>query len=217
MPITRRNALFSLAGAGFLSAIVPAGLSPLRAATEDEALLPEAVVGDNGLHTQAWFLQSFLELPEDFAEAAAAGKSLAVFFEQRGCPYCREMHDVNLRKPAIVDYIKANYAVIQFDLWGSREVTDFDGEVLEERALARKWQVNFTPTICFFTGKPEEFEGKSGREVEAARMPGYFKPYHFVSMFEFVHDGSYKTENFQKYIQDKFRRLEEEGKKPSIW
>ncbi|MCC2112583.1 MAG: thioredoxin family protein [Hyphomicrobiales bacterium] len=193
------------------------GAAPRLATAATEELLPEPTVNDSGLHTQPWFYESFLDLGEDLNEAAANGKDLAVFFEQRGCPYCREMHTVNLRNPEIVDYIKANYLVIQLNLWGSREVTDFDGEVMEERALARKWLVNFTPTISFFSREVAGSSGKSGRDLEAARMPGYFKPYHFASMFEFVHDGSYKTENFQKYIQEKFRRLEEEGKKPSIW
>ena len=174
-------------------------------------------LGDDGLHKQPWFSNTFLDLGEDLAEATAAGKDLMVLIEQNGCPYCHEMHYVNFQRPELVDYIKAHYMVVQLDMWGSREVTDFDGEVMEERALARKWLVNFTPTISFFSRDVAGSSGKSGRDLEAARMPGYFKPYHFASMFEFVHDGSYKTENFQKYIQEKFRRLEEEGKKPSIW
>ncbi len=211
MTLTRRGALTALAGAGLVSA------APRIAIASGEATLPEAEVNDDGLHTQSWFHDSFLDLAEDLGEAAAEGKDLAIMFEQRGCPYCREMHNVNLRKPEIVDYIKANFVVLQLNLWGSREVTDFDGEAMEERALARKWLVNFTPTISFFSRDSAGIGDKSGRDIEAARMPGYFKPFHFASMFEYVHDGAYKDENFQKFLQEKFRRLEEEGKKPSIW
>ena len=45
-----------------------------------------AELGDDGLHKQPWFLQSFLTLADDVAEAEAAGKRLVVIFEQRGCP-----------------------------------------------------------------------------------------------------------------------------------
>ena len=48
-------------------------------------------------------------------------------------------------------------------------------------------------------------------------MPGYFKPFHFVSMFEFVADGSYKDQNFQRYLQDKFADYEKRGEKPDVW
>ena len=65
-----------------------------------------------------------------------------------------------------------------------------------------------------FLPSPEEI---AKGETEVARMPGYFKPFHFHSMFEFVNDGSYKDQNFQRYLQDKFKRLEAEGKKPEVW
>ena len=46
------------------------------------------VVGDDGLHKQPWFFDSFLEMGPDLEEAADSGKGLVVIFEQRGCPYC---------------------------------------------------------------------------------------------------------------------------------
>ncbi|WNJ98343.1 thioredoxin family protein [Thalassospiraceae bacterium LMO-JJ14] len=170
-------------------------------------------LNESGLHVQPWFAESFLILGEDAAEAAANGKRLAVFFEQRGCPYCREMHEVNLAKPEISDFIKENFSVVQLNMWGSREVTDLDGKAMEERELSRRWRVNFTPTIVF-VGTPDEI---AKGENEVARMPGYFKPFHFQSMFEFVHQGAYKDQLFQRFLQDKFKRLEAEGKKPEIW
>jgi len=177
----------------------------------------EAVEGPNGLYVQDWFHESFLDMSEDLAEASEQGKHLAILWEQRGCPYCREMHAVNLGDPEIRGYIQENFTVIQLDMWGSREVTDFDGEALEERAMARKWGVHFTPTVMFFSDDPASAAGKSGREAEVIRMPGYFKPYHFISMFEYVRGAHYENIGFQKFIQARFERLEEEGKKPSVW
>ena len=176
----------------------------------------EAEVGDNGLHLQPWFNQSFLDLAEDHADAAGEGKDLAIIFEQRGCPYCREMHRVNLAQPEIVDYLKANFLVDQLDLWGSREVTDFDGQAMEERALARKWGVIYTPTIVFFS-REAAVAGKSGKDAETVRMPGYFKPFHFISMFEYVHEGHWKDTHFQKYIQAKVEKRRESGQTTPVW
>jgi thioredoxin-related protein len=179
--------------------------------------LASAEIGDNGLHIQDWFLESFLDLGEDLGEAAGNGRHFAVLFEQAGCPYCRELHEVNLERPTIVTYLKQNFEILQLDLWGSRAVTDFDGEEMEERALARKWQINFTPTIVFFPKDTAAVAGKSGRQAQIARMPGYFKPFHFLSMFEYVRDGRTADQSFQRYLQDKLARIKAEGGEADVW
>ncbi len=46
----------------------------------------EPILGDDGMYHQPWFLNSFLDLKEDLAEAAEAGKRFVVMWEQRGCP-----------------------------------------------------------------------------------------------------------------------------------
>lgn len=164
----------------------------------------EARLGDDGLYHQEWFLQSFLELPDDLAEATAAGKRFAIVWEQKGCPYCRDMHLVNLADPEINTWIRDRFVVLQLDLWGAREVKDFDGEVMPEKDLARKYRINFTPTIQFFPESIEEMAGKPGMEREVARMPGYFRKFHFISMFEYVHGRMYaEGKDFQRYIVDK--------------
>src|SRR5689334_20516157 len=99
----------------------------------------EPQVMDDGRYTQPWFLTSFLDLKDDLAESAAHGKRLALLWDQRGCPYCQEMHKVNLADPAVNNYIREHFNVVQLDLFGSREVTDFDGETLAEKDLARKY------------------------------------------------------------------------------
>lgn len=195
--------LAALSGAGILLA---PGLVEAAAKLE---------TSEDGLHVQPWFHQSFLELRDDLQEAKDAGKRLVVIWEQKGCPYCREMHAVNFQKKQIVDFVTANFTVIQLNLWGSRRVTDFDGEVLEERKLARKWAVNFTPTTMFFDSDAPE--GKSGKDIEVARMPGYFKPFHFLSMFEFVQQEKYRDDGFQRFLQDKFEDLSKKGIKPDVW
>lgn len=205
--INRRNLLVN-------TAIVAAATGPLIAASQPALAAKNVKMGDNGLHIQDWFLESFFDLAEDRAEAAAKGKSLVVIFEQRGCPYCAEMHRVNFAIKEITDFIKANFEVLQVDLWGSREVTDFDGKVMEEKKLARRWRVNFTPTLVFIK---EGSESLDPIDLEVARMPGYFKPYHFLSMFEYVQQQKYDEIPFQRFLLAKLKSLEEKGIKPKIW
>ena len=139
-----------------------------------------ATIGDDGLHKQDWFLDSFLEMPSDLSEAASDGKNLLVLFEQRGCPYCRELHEVNFTRKEITDFIKEHYLVVQLNMFGAREVLDFDGEALEERDIASKWAVNFTPTTLIFAA--DNVGAKSVAEAEAFRLPGYLKPFHYLSL-----------------------------------
>ncbi|MCH8214369.1 MAG: thioredoxin fold domain-containing protein [Proteobacteria bacterium] len=174
--------------------------------------LPPPEIGDNGSYKQDWFLESFLDLPEDLAESAASGKRLVIFWEQRGCPYCKAMHEINLRIPKIVDYIKANFNVVQLDLWGSREVTDFDGQTLPEKELARKYGVIFTPTLQFFPESLEKVAGRNGKAAEVLRIPGYFKPFHFYFLFHYAYERAYETEpNFQRYLSVKGDELRARG------
>jgi thioredoxin-related protein len=138
--------------------------------------------------TQDWFHEGFLDLPGDLAEATAAGQRFAVVFDKRGCPYCREMHTDHLAQPEIEGFIRARFRMVQLDLHGSREVTDFDGQKMEERALARRWRVTYTPTIVFF---PEQAPPRPGREIEVARMHGLMPKPEFLDLFRFVHERGY--------------------------
>lgn len=191
-PLTRRSLLrgaFAL-GAGVLAS---GGLPAAKA--------EEPPLNADGLYTQPWFLHSFLDLPEDLAEAHGNGKRLAVIWEQKGCPYCKEMHLVNFADPKIDTYVRENFEILQLNIHGLREVVDFDGEELDERSLARKWGIRFTPTVHFFPETPEQAEGAPGIETEVARMPGYFKPPHFLAMFRFVREKAYEEEDFRSFLK----------------
>ena len=175
-----------------------------------EKLTP--VMTEDGIYTWPWFVESFLDLKEDLSEAQAAGKRLVILWEQRGCPYCKDTHTVNLAIPEINAYVKQNFAVVQLNLWGDREVTDFDGEVMSEKDLAQKWGVVFTPTAHYIVEEHELKPGKPGNQQLAAVMPGYFRPFHFMRMHEYVKDRIYEKQHFQRYIADKVQEWQKQGK-----
>jgi len=155
----------------------------------------------DGLYHQSWFQLSFLNLKDDFAEAKAAGKRFAVIFEQRGCPYCIKLHTEVLAQKYINDYVRQNFTILQLDLWGAREVTDFDGTVLQERALAERWGVIFTPTVVFFKDDLAGLEGKWGRELEAIeRLPLSYGRDTFYDLFVWVRLKLYERDrSFQRF------------------
>ncbi|MEG3618143.1 thioredoxin family protein [Magnetovibrio sp. PR-2] len=181
-------------------------------AQADGHLLPMAELGEDGLYVQPWIHDSFLDLNEDLAEAEADGKRLMIVWEQRGCPYCKRMHEVNLRIPRVVESLEQDFMVLQLNLWGDREVTDFDGEVLKEKELANKWRVMFTPTMQFFPAKASEIGGKAGVDAEVVRIPGYFKPFHFYFLLHYAKTGGYAEEpSFQRWLGGIAEKLEEKG------
>jgi len=208
MKLTRRQVFEMTAAAGALA------LTPRMAFAAKGA---EPMKDAAGLYTQPWFLQSFLELKDDLEEAASAGKNFAVLWEQRGCPYCRELHAVNFTDPQVAEFIKANFTILQFDIHGPRKVTDFDGTVMSEKELAQRWRISFTPTLCFFSTDPASVAGKSGGDAEVARMPGYFKPFHFHTMFAYVRGEHYKSKQFQAYLKERADKMRAEGKSVVLW
>ena len=168
-------------------------------------------VGEDGLHKQDWFALTFRDIAEDIETASDEGKRLVMVFEQRGCIYCAKMHEDLLSDPEVSDYIKANFKVVQYNMFGDEEVTDLDGEVLTEKTAARKWGYVFTPTLVFL---PEDVpEGKTVAEAAVATMPGAFGKWTFLNMFKWVAEKGYEgDEHFQKYHARIINELRAEGR-----
>ncbi len=158
----------------------------------------EATLGDDGLHKTTWMRDTFKDLREDLAEADAEGLRLMVIIEQRGCIYCTKMHEEVFPVPEIDAYIRAHYFVVQLNMFGSVDVTDFDGTVLPEKDMVQRWNVMFTPTLMFF---PQIVpEGVSAPQAAVAVMPGAFGKSTTYNMLTWVVEQGYLTgEPFQKY------------------
>ncbi len=159
-----------------------------------------AELGDDGLHKTDWMRDTFKDLREDLEEANAEGKRLMVIVEQRGCIYCTKMHEDVFPRPEIADYIRENFFVVQLNLHGDLEVTDFDGESLSEKRAARKWGLLFTPSILFLPELVEE--DKTTAQAAVALMPGAFGPATTLDMLTWVYEKRYahdSEEDFQRY------------------
>lgn len=176
---------FILAAAAFTAA--PAGAAPK--------------LGEDGLYFFDWYLESFLDLAEDLATAAAKGKRLAVLWGLKGCPYCKRMHEVHLADPAIESFVREHFEILHLNLIGAREVTDFDGHKPAEKALAERYAVRFSPALQFF---PETADGLAARppgEREVARMHGLLDPPDFLAMFRFVREKGYEAMSFRDWLK----------------
>ena len=157
-------------------------------------------VVNDGLHKTPWMQDTFKDLREDLEEANAEGKRLVLFFEQIGCIYCTKMHKEVFSKEKVSNYINDNFFVVQLNLHGDIEVTDFDGDVLPEKDIARKWGILFTPSILFLP--PEVDSSSSAQQAAVAMMPGAFSAGTTLDLFTWVREERYLLDNgedFQRY------------------
>ncbi|ABK46204.1 conserved hypothetical protein [Magnetococcus marinus MC-1] len=143
------------------------------------------------LVNEPFFQDSFLDMAEDAATAAQHQKIYMVFYEQEGCPYCVQLHQETLPDPQVQAYMKAHFYPVILDIYGAREVTDFQGNATQEKAFARAQRVHFTPTVIYYDG--------TGREL--FRLAGFWKPMHFKASMRYVQEGHYKNMNFQDLIR----------------
>ena len=171
------------------------GASALALALAGTDASAQAVLTEDGIYKQPWFLESFLELADDLEGATKQGKRFAVIWELRGCPWCRDLHLVNFARPDIADYVKANFVVLQLNFIGSRKVTDFDGQELGEKQLAARYGIRGTPTIQFFPEMAAGLKDLPPGKREVARIPGYLKPDDFLAMFRHVREKGYETKS----------------------
>ncbi|MFY9210498.1 MAG: thioredoxin family protein [Aestuariivita sp.] len=164
-------------------------------------------VGDDGLHKTDWMRDTFKDLNEDLADANAEGKRLVIMVEQRGCIYCTKMHQEVFPREDIASYIRENFFVVQVNLHGDTEITDFDGEVLTEKQAARKWGLLFTPSILFL---PEEVEeGATAQSAAVALMPGAFGAGTTLDMFTWVLEKRYELDSDEDFQRYHARRIQE--------
>jgi thioredoxin-related protein len=159
------------------------------------------VLTEDGLYRQPWYLDSLLDLTDDVEAAAKAGKRLAVVWELRGCPYCKEMHLVNFARADIADYVRSRFEILQLNIRGDRTVTDFDGEQLSEKRLAAKYQVRFTPTVQFFPEAVDQLAKQPADKREVFRIPGYLKPDDFLAVFRFVAERGYEQGSLREFLR----------------
>lgn len=164
-------------------------------------------LGEDGLHKADWIRDTFKDLREDLNEANDGGKRLMLIFEQRGCIYCKKMHEEVFVKPDIHKYLTDNFFVVQINLYGETEIVDFDGEELSEKAAARKWGILFTPTMMFM---PEQVpEGATAQAAALTAMPGAFGPGTTIDMLTWIAEKRYGLDNGEDFQRYHSRRIRE--------
>ena len=140
----------------------------------------------------AWFANSFLDLRDDVAEAAASGKRVLLYFYQDGCPYCKKLLDTNFALADTETRTREKFEVIAINMWGDREVTGLDGEETTEKTFASSLRVMFTPTLLFLN--------EAGKVV--LRLNGYYPPHKFNTALDYAAQYNGSAPSFSEYLPE---------------
>lgn len=152
------------------------------------------------------FKEDFFK-PAPYQLQRRANRPLAVFFEQKDCPSCAELHQKMLTDPETRAVLR-KLDVIQLDMWSKTPLVTPQGKRLTAREWAKALDVKYAPTIVVFDER--------GREI--IRTEAFFKVFHTQGIFAYAAEGAYKTEpNFQRYLSARAEKLREEGKDVDIW
>lgn len=173
-----------------LAAVMVIFMSSAMAEEKPPAALDSGLVNPGYVEKPDWFASSFLDIREDLAEAARAGKRVLLYFYQDGCPYCKKLLDTNFALQETEAKTRKHYDVVAINMWGDREVTGFDGEETSEKEFAKSLRVMFTPTLLFLNE-----QGKV-----TLRVNGYYAPHKFNAALDYgiSHNGSAPT--FREYL-----------------
>lgn len=172
----------------FISIALFSGIAS-SAQGENEGL-EEGLVNPGYQDKPDWFVESFLDLREDLADANSEKRQLLLYFYQDGCPYCEKLLNENFTLSAIVEKTRKRFNVIAINIWGDREVLDLKGNTMTEKDFARHYRVMYTPTMLFL--------GREGQLV--LRLDGYYPPHEFDIALDFASGGARSGERFRSYL-----------------
>ena len=148
-------------------------------------------IGAKSTTMPSWFLNSFLDLNEDIDDLTDENKRLIVFVHQDGCPYCHRFVNKNLRDPKTVDIISKNFAIVEINMFGDKEVVDINDRTYTEKEFAINHKIQFTPTIMFFDENKKQI----------LRLNGYINIPDFILALNYIKNKNEKVISYREYIQ----------------
>lgn len=171
-------------------AIVVAAMSVAGSVFADDASSRHgALLGAKDTVMPEWFKESFLDLEEDVAEAKAQGRRVILYFHQDGCPYCNALIEGVFALDEVERIIRADFDVIEINIWGDREVLSLNGKTWTEKTFSAELDVQFTPTLIFL--------GERGEVV--LRLNGYLPMEEFNIALDFIKEREYERTTFPEF------------------
>lgn len=181
-----------LAAVSMIADIAWAG-NAVAAGAPDSSPTRGKLIGAQVVTHPEWFIQSFLDIPEDAAAAGGEGRHAILFFDSPGCPYCYKMIEENFKHSWYTDFIRENFHTIALNIHGDREVAFNEDLHPTEKELARLLNIRFTPTMLFLDSASKT----------VLRIDGYRSVDNFKQILDYVHEKAYLSAGLSEYLEAK--------------
>ncbi len=138
----------------------------------------------------SWFKTSFMDFSEDLEEADNKGRYVMIYFHQNGCPYCAKLIKDNFYNEKLVSKLQKYFDVIETNMWGDRNLTDWTGKEFTEKEFSTHMKVQFTPTLVFLSPK--------GKTI--LRLNGYQSIEKMHASLDYIADKIYLKQSYASYL-----------------
>lgn len=154
------------------------------------------VTGSGKLHENS----SFIQAPYDLS-ARQSSKPLLVFFEQKNCPPCDELHEDVLTQAGSAELLQM-FDVALFDSWSNTPLITPQGIRTTAENWSKELNLTYVPSMLFFDQKGEE----------VFRAEGWLRTFHVQSSMEYVLSKAYlKEKEFQRFVEARASKLRQQG------
>ncbi len=146
-------------------------------------------LGASNVQMPSWFKDSFLDLKDDLIEESKKDRYVLIYFHQNGCPYCSKLVNDNFHNEKFVTKLRKNFAVIDINMWGNKEVIDWTGREFDEKSFAKFMNIQFTPSLLFLEA--------NGNVI--IRLNGYQSVAKMNIVLDYIIGKHYEKTNFANY------------------
>ena len=143
-----------------------------------------------------FFNETWLNMPEELANAKAQGKEgILIFFEMDECPFCHYMKMNVLNQPNVQEYFRKHFLNFAIDIEGDVEMVDFKGKTVKQKDFAfKEFRVRATPVFAFFNLNGKLIHRHTGKTSGVEE---------FMWLGEYIVNGDYKKMPFTRYKRQK--------------
>ncbi|MBI4744457.1 MAG: thioredoxin fold domain-containing protein [Actinobacteria bacterium] len=135
---------------------------------------------------------NWIDYSTAIAEAKQEKKPIFIDFFTEWCFYCKKMDKETFSDPKVIEYMNNNFKSVKIDAESNENVVH-QGKIFTKKELAKEYSVSGYPTLWFLDSK--------GNKV--APQTGFVDAQGLLYILEYVKSGSYKSMNFQDFINSK--------------
>jgi thioredoxin-related protein len=133
-------------------------------------------------------------------------KPIAIFFEQKKCPGCDDLHRKVFRQPATLEQL-GRYHVIRLDRWSDAPLVTPQGEKVTARQWAEQLNLAYLPAAVLFDA-----------DKEVIRIEALLNSFHVQSVLDYVSSGAYRKQpSLQRFVRERADHLREQGITVDLW